>query len=132
MTLINKETGLLDYKFYCFQGSPEFLYISQGMENHKTAKISFVTKDWQKADFGRSDYRGFEKLPKRPEKFEKMLKLAEKLSKGVPFLRVDLYEINGRIYFSELTFSPCSGFMPFEPIEADYEVGKILKIGETF
>ena len=124
----NGVEGLRDYKFYCFNGEAKYLYVSEGLEDHATAKISFLTTDWNFAEFGRSDYEDFEKLPEKPANFDKMIKLANELSTGVAFLRVDLYEINGRIYFSELTFSPCSGFMPFDPEEWDYTCGKFIEL----
>ena len=122
------DSGLIDYKFYCFNGIPKLLYVSQGLENHDTAKISFLNIDWTFADFGRSDYKAWETLPKKPQNYENMLEIAKKLSKGIPFLRVDLYEINNKIYFGELTFSPCAGMMPSVPRQADLEVGKLLDI----
>lgn len=57
-----------------------------------------------------------------------MIEIAKNLSKHIPFIRVDLYEINGCVYFSELTFSPCSGMMPFKPEKYDYIIGSMLKI----
>lgn len=118
--------GLTDYKFYCFQGKVKFLYVSDGLENHETARISFLTPKWEKAPFGRSDYMSHEKLPQRPVNFEKMIRVAEYLSKEVLFLRVDLFELKGQIYFSELTFYPCCGFMPFDPEEWDQKLGNEL------
>lgn len=117
---------LIDYKFYCFDGVFKFLYVSQGLQNHKTARISFLTPDWELAEFRRMDYRPFDDVPSKPSQFENMKRLVNVLSEGFHFIRVDLYEINGRIYFSELTFSPCSGFMPFEPEEWDKKVGDWL------
>lgn len=127
----NKEEGiegLRDYKFYCFDGNVDYLYISEGLDDHHTAKISFVTTDWKLADFKRTDYANFTNLPEKPKKFDEMLSIAKELSKGFPFLRVDLYEINGKIYFSEFTFFPCSGYMPFEPEEWDYKFGEFIKL----
>ena len=121
-------SGLRDYKFYCFNGEPKFLYISEGMENHSTAKISFLTLDWKFAPFHRSDYAPFSILPDKPSEFDEMVEIAKKLSQNIPFLRVDLYQINERIYFSELTFSPCSGMMPFMPIDWDRKIGDYLKL----
>lgn len=119
---------LLDYKFYCFNGKPEFLYLSKGLEDHATASISFFDFDFKEMPFHRSDFKQFSESPKKPEKFEKMVQLAEELSRDIPFLRVDLYQVNGKIYFSELTFVPCAGMMPFEPVSADNEIGKLLKL----
>ena len=118
--------GLIDYKFYCFNGEPRYLYVSQGLENHATARMSFLTLDWQFADFGRDDYMPLLELPQKPVHLEEMIQIARRLSRGTTFLRVDLYEINERIFFGELTFSPCAGMMPFNPPEADVRVGKEL------
>ena len=119
-------TSLTDYKFYCFNGKPEFLYISTGLEDHATASISFVTMDWEFAPYERSDFKPFKTLPEKPVNFERMIEISRKLSQGISFLRVDLYEINGKIYFSELTFSPCGGFMPFKESEHDKMIGDML------
>ncbi|MBO4435188.1 MAG: hypothetical protein J5769_07055 [Bacteroidales bacterium] len=119
---------LKDYKFYCFDGKPAFLYISEGLENHSTAHISFVTMDWERAPFLRADYPGFETLPPKPETFDEMVSIAGKLSQGFRFVRVDLYEINGKVYFGELTFTPTGGFVPFEPDSADAEIGKLFRL----
>lgn len=124
----NLPSGLVDYKFYCFNGEPQFLYVSKGLEDHSTARISFLTLDWQFAPYRRSDYAPFEELPPKPTCFEKMVEVCRVLANGFPFLRVDLYEINGHIYFSELTFSPCSGYMPFANRTQDREMGKFLNL----
>lgn len=123
--------GLTDYKFYCFNGVPLYLYVSIGLENHATAQMSFLNIDWSFADFGRTDYKPLEKLPPKPARFEEMIDMVKKLSKGIPFLRVDLYEINGEIYFGEYTFSPCAGMMPFDPPEADFKLGQLLDISHV-
>lgn len=104
------------------------LYISQGLEDHATARISFLDMDWNWAPFGRSDYAPFEELPPKPSKFEEMKEIAGKLSAGHSFLRVDLYQIGQKVYFSELTFSPCSGYMPFEPEEWDRQLGDLIDL----
>ena len=128
-----KGKGLIDYKFFCFNGTPKFLYISEGLENHETASISFLDMEFKKAKKKKKDYKEYEEIPKEPVNFEKMKELSKILSKGIAFLRVDFYEIEGRIYFSELTFYPCSGFIPFEPEEYDKIIGDMLilpKIGK--
>lgn len=61
--------SMIDYKFYCFNGKPEFLYISQGLENHETARISYVTLDWKIAPYKRTDYSNFDVLPPKPANF---------------------------------------------------------------
>lgn len=121
-------SGLTDYKFFCFNGIPQFVYVSCGLENHETAQISFLTMDWKFADFKRSDYKGLINLPDKPEKFDEMFKYAKVLSKNEKFVRVDFYEINSNVYFGEMTFYPCSGFLPFEPAEWDLKIGKMLRL----
>lgn len=123
-----QDTSLKDYKFYCFHGTPKYLYVSEGLEDHSTAKISFFDMDFNFVEFGRSDFSRFEEKPEKPLNFEKMVELAKKLSKDMIFVRVDFYEINKTIYFSELTFSPCGGFMPFEPKVYDERLGELLKL----
>ena len=119
---------LKDYKFYCFDGEPAFLYVSEGLENHETAHISFLTMAWERAPFLRADYPGFDTLPPKPARFDEMVDIARKLSAGFRFVRVDLYEINGIVYFGELTFTPTGGFVPFIPDTADQEIGQMLRI----
>ena len=124
----NEAEGLTDYKFYCFNGEPKFLYVSQGLQNHATASISFLTPDWKFAPYERSDYKPLAELPRKPECLDQMLDISRKLSREIPFVRVDLYEINGKIYFSELTFYPCAGLMPFKDPAHDLEIGQMLEL----
>lgn len=122
------EGEIIDYKFYCFHGDPKFLYVSQGLERHSTARLDYVMLNWTKAPFYRNDYKHFEKLPPKPQKFDQMLEICKKLSKGIPFVRVDLYEIAGNILWSELTFYPGSGFSVFEPKEWEDRIGEWLEV----
>ncbi len=124
----NSGVGLRDYKFFCFNGEPKFLYLSEGLDNHDTAAISFLTLDWKQASYERCDYKPFKVLPEKPSQFDKMVEIAKKLSSGFDFLRVDLYEINGRVYFSELTLFTGAGFTPFKDEASDYEIGSMLKL----
>lgn len=119
---------LKDYKFYCFNGEPRFLYVSEGLENHATARISFIDLDWEFAPFHRTDYFQFEELPAKPKHFDEMIIIAKQLSQNIPFVRVDLYEINEKVFFGELTFTPCSGLMLFTPPEWDKTIGDYLEI----
>ncbi|HFR3426663.1 TPA: ATP-grasp fold amidoligase family protein, partial [Streptococcus suis] len=92
-------------------------------------RISFFDLDGRELDFYRSDYKRLENFV-LPNNYLKMKKIAEKLAKVVdsPFVRIDLYSVNGKIYFSEITLSPCGGFLPFYPKSADIEVGKLLEL----
>lgn len=124
----NSFEELTDYKFYCFDGVPQFLYVSSGLENHATARISFLTMDWQFALYERSDFKPFDTLPPKPIGFDKMVEFCKILSKGHHFLRVDLYQIDDEVYFSELTLTPNSGFMPFKNPEHDLLIGNMLHL----
>lgn len=122
--------GLIDYKFYCFHGEPKFLYVSLGLDDHATARISFYNIDLSDAPFQRRDYKHFSKIPRIPVNYEKMIEIARILSKGIPFVRIDLYEIDGAVFFSEITFSPCGGMMPFEPRKYDAVLGGYINLNK--
>lgn len=119
---------LKDYKFYCFNGEPKFLYLSQGLSNHATAKISFVSLDWEKMPFHRTDFAEFEELPPKPANFDLMVEFCKKLAKDIPFLRVDFYDINGQLYFGELTFFPGAGLTPLKPEEWELKLGEWIEL----
>ena len=72
-----------------------------------------------------------EKQIVKPITFEEMKGLAEKLSQGIPHVRVDFYEVDGKAFFGELTFSHWSGFVPFDPVEWDYTFGSWIKLPES-
>ena len=83
--------------------------------------------------FCRSDYKPIEGEFKFPENFGLMRGVAKKIAENVgsPFVRVDLYSIGGKIYFSEITFCPCAGVMPFEPEEWDYTFGEWIALTQN-
>lgn len=126
-----QRNGLTDYRFFCFGGEPRFMYVSDGMEDHGTARISFTYLDGKPMPFCRKDYRTHDDgcIP-LPENLGQMRQIAGKLAQAVgnPFIRVDLYQINGQVYFSELTFYPNGGYIPFEPEQWDRELGKMIKL----
>lgn len=124
------DANIMDYKFYCFNGEPKLLYLSQGLEDHSTASISFFDLELKRLPFGRSDYKPFTNDVEKPVNYEEMLRIARELSQGFKFLRVDLYSVAGKTYFSELTFYPCAGYMPFEPKEYDKIIGELINISE--
>lgn len=120
--------GVFDYKFYCFHGEPTFLYVSQGLHHHPTAEMAFLSLEWKPTGFSRPDYIEFDRLPPKPSKLDEMIAIARKLSRGIPFVRVDLFQHRGRVLFSEMTFHPVSGMMPLEPRSADSAIGKMLDL----
>lgn len=126
----NYGKGLTDYKFFTFNKVPKMLYVSRGLEDHATAQISFFDLKGHKLPFKRKDYKGSEGNIKMPETMPEMIKIVKRLAEIVdaPFLRVDLYEIRGKIYFSEFTFFPCGGMIPFEPEKWDRVLGDWIRI----
>lgn len=121
---------LRDYKFYCFGGEAKVMFIvTDRMEKNEPTKFTFFDMDFNKLPFeqsGPNDKRELEK----PRAFEEMKKLAGKLSQGFPQVRVDLYDINGKIYFGELTFFDSSGGARFEPREWDEILGSWIELPE--
>lgn len=117
---------LKDYKIFCFDGKPKLLFVATDRQIHKT-KFDFFDLEWNHLPFTNGHPNNPEPILK-PKNFEKMLEIAAKLSKGIPHVRVDLYNINGKIYFGEMTFFHWSGIVPFVPEEWDYKIGDMLNL----
>lgn len=122
-------TELKDYKFFCFDGKCKMLFIATG-RNTGDVKFDFYDPDFNHLPFVQGHPRTTKEI-KKPEGFSKMIALAEELSKGFRHVRVDLYDINGKIYFGELTFFHFSGNVPFEPEIWDYKIGEWLNLPEA-
>lgn len=122
--------SLTDYKYFCFDGKAEFMYISEGLNDHSTASVTFTDLEGNALPFCRADYATHKALPPMPQNRSLMQELAERLAKasGSAFVRVDMYEIDGQVYFSEMTFYPNSGFIPFTPQEWDNKLGGMLHL----
>lgn len=120
--------GLTDYKIHCFHGTPKFILVCRSRFSAEGLTDDFYTPQWEHMDLRRPGVpNGTTPVP-RPEKLEEMLTFAKELSRDIPFLRVDLYLVEGRIYFSELTFFPASGFEPYEPEQWDERLGELLEL----
>lgn len=100
----NEINELIDYKFYCSKGIP-FNLVVKAKEEGK-CKMAYYDMDWNKITPDESTKNYLNKEVKKPDNFEDMKEIASKLSKDFYFIRVDLYSVNGEIYFSELTFFP--------------------------
>ncbi len=122
---------LRDYKFFCFDGEVKALFVATDRytEGEET-KFDFFDSNFKHLPF-RNGHPNADVLPKKPVCFEKMKELASKLSKGIPQLRVDFYEVDGEIYFGELTFSHWSGMVPFEPEKWDKTFGEWLDLAHV-
>ena len=119
---------LKDYKWFCFDGVPKALFIAtdRGIKGEET-KFDFFDADFNHLPFT-NGHPNSQRPILKPQGFKKMKELAAKLSEGQPHLRVDFYDINGKIYFGELTFYHWSGTTPFEPVEWDYKFGEWIKL----
>ena len=120
----DKETR--DYKFFSFDGEPRFLYIATDRGKGKT-KFDYYDLNFNHLDV-RQHYPNSETAPHRPENYEYMIDLVRKLSVGIRHVRVDLYEINGKVYFSEYTFYNNGGVTAYEPDKWDYIFGEWLVV----
>ena len=100
-----------NYKFFCFDGEVKALYVAP----YREASVDYFDADYNHLDIVTTLHQCAPVLPKKPDSFEKMKQLAEKLSKGYKEMRVDFYEVNGRVYFGEITFFHEVGFEPFIP-----------------
>ncbi len=123
----NKDKGISDYKFLCFNGKP--VYVVYDKDRFSDHKRNFYDVNWNyvKVD---SDCPCFEDSVKKPENYEKMVEIASVLSRDFPAVRVDLYNIEGKIYFGELTFYPWSGYVQYTPDSFDFELGKYFVLPE--
>lgn len=119
---------IIDYKYFCFNGKPEFMYVAKGFGVAKDERMSFFDLEGEMTQFKRLDYRQLEKEYILPSTTKEMEKLSKILSRGFPFVRVDFFEIEGKIYFSELTFTPNGGLMPIEPKIYDDKWGDLINI----
>ena len=125
----NTNGSLRDYKILCFNGEPEFIICVDGRYTDDYCHVVYDT-NWNKQDvvIGESsaavDYEC-------PGNFEEMLQIARTLSADFPAVRVDLYSIQGKIYFGELTYFPWSGYMRFKPDEFDFVLGEKFLIPEN-
>lgn len=119
---------LRDYKFFCFDGEPKAMFIA-----------SDRAKDATKFDYFDLNFKHLKIMQhypnagrvRKPVNFEKMKELSKKLSAHIPHVRVDFYEVDGQLYFGELTFYHFSGFMPFKPAKWDTIFGNWLKLPEV-
>lgn len=112
---------IVDYKFLCFNGKVEMLFLCLN-RNSTGLNVDFYSKEWEKLPFERH-YKNSDKIINKPDNYEKMIEISEKLAEDFDFVRVDLYEVNNKIYFGELTFCPGSGMEEFTPEEWDYKIG---------
>lgn len=126
------DKDLRDYKIHCFHGEPKYLQVigKRDLSNH-TGKQLFYTFGWEDAGWAFGDYPPYPYELERPKHLDEMYEVAKSLSRNIKYVRVDLYEINGQVYFGEITFHPASGFYQFNDYyneETDLMLGSLINI----
>lgn len=121
------EEELKDYKLFCFNGKPKIILVCSERFSSSNMCETWFDEDWNLMDIIEGNHR-VDKNIKPPQSFKKMKYLASQLSKNIPFVRIDFYEVNSKIYFGEMTFFPASGFEKFEPKEWDKKLGEMIDL----
>lgn len=125
---LEDETGeLRDYKFFCFNGQPRFMQLEVGRNTAHNTR-NFYDMDWKLMPFGKELPHNPNLNVPKPILFDEMKKIAENLCKPFQFVRVDLYQANGKVYFGELTFFPAGGAPDFVPDQYDEIVGDMWEL----
>ncbi len=124
----DKNKELNDYKFFCFDGVADNVMVCLDRKLGKP-KFYFFDKDWRLLRINKRGVSAPQNFTiSRPDNLDKMFQIANQLSKNIPFSRIDLYNIDGKIYFGEITFYPQSGFDNNLLEKTDIEFGKKIKL----
>ena len=118
---------IIDYKFFCFNGEVKCLFIASERQKRREPFFDFFDEDFNLLPIKQGHPNSLYP-PHKPLCFETMKDLARTLSKGLPHVRVDFYEVNERVLFGELTFYHFGAVVPFEPEEWDYVLGKYIDL----
>lgn len=124
MHLYPREHTLIDYKFYCFNGKVKLLGIYSGKKDRRG---DFFDEDFNHVDLNWG-FKNADMLPNKPNNYQEMIEIAKELSKGIPQVRVDLYNINNIVKFGELTLFDGGGFNIINPIKWDYILGEYIDL----
>lgn len=130
---LEEENGnLYDYKVHCFNGEPLCVQVvgDRDFEGH-TNKQVFLDLDYKIVPYNFKLYPEYEKIPKKPNNWTEIIDLASKLAAGFCYVRVDLYSVNGKIYFGEMTFTPDDGLHPNWDPGYDREWGDKIELPGT-
>lgn len=125
---VEVSNDLVDYKFFCFNGEPKYCQVIRNRTTNET--IDFYDMDWNLMPFvglTPNVVNGLAPVEK-PQHLCNMISVCKKMAKDIPFSRIDLYVINNKEYFGEITFYPASGFGVFTPDDFNYILGSMLKL----
>lgn len=120
--------GINDYKFLCFNGKPEIVFVATGRP--VDTRFDYFDMEYHHLDVKES-YENADVTPKKPACFDEMKKIAFQLCQGKTEVRVDLYEIDGKVYFGELTFFDGGGYNRYEPNVWDRKIGDMLDLSNV-
>lgn len=128
MLEVEGNEDLCDYKFYCFNGEPVYCQVIRDRRTKET--IDFYDMEWNHMPFvGLNPVARNGLTPvDRPRNLNDMKRVCRELAKDIPFVRIDLYEVNSKVYFGEITFYPASGFGTFTPTEWNTKLGNMLDL----
>lgn len=124
----SESEGLVDYKFFCFDGKPTFIYVISNRSLGKGAELGIYDLDFNILPYTREDELAPTRSIDKPINFDRMIEISQILSKGFPEVRIDLYNIGGKIFFGEMTFFDGSGYMTFKPDIFDFLLGEPFDI----
>lgn len=122
-------TELKDYKFMCFNGEPKIIQVMSGRSGGDYY-LNHFDVDWNKVDIKRKNLKERPGIINKPDSLNEMIEISKKLSRNMPFSRIDLYNTNKGILFGEITFFPVSGFMNFEDEAVDELLGSWITLPE--
>lgn len=117
-----------DYKFLCFGGEPKYVILD--MDRFSDHHRDCYDMNWEKQNLG-TDHEQSDRIQPRPQNFEAMKEIARKLSQDFRHVRVDLYTVQGKIYFGEMTFFPWGGPIWFKPEMWNYRLGDLINISDV-
>ena len=119
--------NIVDYKIHCFNGKPMFILVCS--DRKKDLKLNIYDLNWKPIHEIIGPHLNTKEIS-RPEKLDEMLEIADHLSEDFPFVRVDLYQIKGKIWFGELTFTPDGCILSYFSKKFDNEMGSLLVIDD--
>lgn len=128
----NSKYGLIDYKFYCFNAEPHYVKVAINTTSTKGPQNGIFDIDFKQLPYYRTEVGKITERIEKPKNFKYMCEIAKKLSEDFPHVRVDLYNIDGKIYFGELTFYDTSGYQIFNLEEFDFILGELFTVNEPF
>ena len=122
MTQFNDQ--LYDYKIFCFKGKPYYVYVAMDHFQQNDYPITFYDMEWNIQDVKYGNHK-VKNAPK-PKHWEEMKEIAARLSSDFPFLRVDFFDTDDKLYVAELTLYPGGGLSPYEPNSFNDKLGKLF------